>query len=888
MAFDAGELVARLLLDTTEFDAKVDAAIAKSRELSGDITATASIDTARFDADAAAIAALKAALESPIVVPVRTDGGGSGGGGGWILPIPGGGSGGSGGAGSGGGSSGGGGGSSGGSGLLGRASGLEEARLLSMMGVPTRMASALALGAPVIISFAATLFEAAAGMTALGIAAAPTLYAIGSGVSTINAANDALAAAIPGTIGWSTALSGVATAWAGIDPQLQGAVAGIENLLQSGGGPLGQQVQGWVAGLITNLTNGLAGKGNSIFAPLILAAEKAFTSIPHTFEQAMGWSSAASGAGSFLTALAKDVGPAVTLMTQFGAEILRILTGIAQIGAGGQGMALLDQFLATVADLLHTGLFAGFVQGFVTVDRVALTLLDHLLKVLSIVNALDRIGIVKFAAEVLGAAYGMYRIARVLGFIDKTGALVIPGVVGGAAPAAAAADVAPVAAVAGVGAAADVAAVDASAAGAAGATTFFRGFLGALTTGPGLAVLAGTAAVVAFAKYAVPFLAQGSAADIARNKAWAAATTPAAEYASSITGWAPYIHLYGAHYAPPSHSASIAAQIAAFGTGVNFNAATRGTIQYNNALLGAIPTTGHMTSALQGLLTASEQIGGGLQKAAYGTGLFTNLTVAHAQTVSGALAGMASRSGTLEGWYNNVESMLQRHISPAFISYLVNQAPQDIGMAAHATTAQLNQMMVGWYTATELGGMATDRNFLQMTQYIENELKTTTGAAHEAAVQIAIALKLPIPGIESAWQIALARIAAMIGATAAQAAALMASQPITFLHTRPPPGTVASILTPPAPPLSSAAAIAAAANAAAYARAHHGLAASSVGLSGLNTGGSLRSYQTIHIHVDARGSTNPAATTAMVTAGVQSTIPKLRLAISQGAGVVLE
>lgn len=779
---------------------------------------------------------------------------------------------------------GGGGGGTASGGFMGRAANLEEARILRALGVGSNLAGGIAMAMPVLLSLGGALFVAAAGMTALGIAAAPTATEIGKGVQAVDQANTALSQAVPGTTQWASALQGVSSAWAGIDPALQGSVAQILHLF-SGGSPVGNQVQNWLTGDISAITGFLSGhRATSMLMPLMRAAEGAVNSIPGVISRTMGWGSSGAGAGGFLSFIARDVRPATDGLAQLAGELLRIVSALAQMGTGGEGLRLLDETAKTVADLLHAGLVQGFFHGFVEVDRVVLSILDNVVKIVDTIDGSSKSHSFTTLGEGLGAAYGVWRMARLFGMAggpsgtSRTGRLILGG--GGASAAEA-------------GASGAVAA-DATAATEGGVT--------------GIAGPWGIAAIGAFL-----------AANYVSQRALAAGSHHP-NSGGGILGWLyRFHHRYpvhpmhgpawlwdrGVHYVGGAGVDAANAIAGIFGAhdplgpglgtpGAPPNAwaayrslpvqnvglqGTRAAYQYRLALEGATLASRGLYEATQNLITADEQIGGALAHAAYGTGQFTKLAISAPQSFASMVSNLRGRNTALEGWANDAQMLLRKGANPQFISDLAAQAPQDLATMAHATTAQMHAMMLAWNTQLILGQLAVKQNFRQMTSYIAGLLNTTSGVAHQAALNIARALMLPIPGIEGAWRAATNSLAFMIGSTASQAQRLMSSaQGALVIHAAhlphralggPVSALQAYLVGERGPEL--------------FVPGQSGAIVPNSAIGGSPSAGTGPSVQ-VNLYIDATGATDPASVQRAVKSAAASVIPQLRQAVKQGIG----
>lgn len=782
------------------------------------------------------------------------------------------------------------GGGAGGSGFLGRAANLEEGRIYQAMGMGANAAGALALATPVLLSFASTLAVAAASMTALGIAAAPTALAIGQGVSAVNQANTALEQAVPGTTQWASALQGVSTAWAGINPQLQGSVQSILSLF-SGHSALGSQVQGFVKGDVVSITSWLQGAMNhGTFSPLILAAEKAFNSIPGTFSKAMGWSSPGAGISQFVAFLARDTGPAIRSLTELAAQVVRIGAALAHLGEGGQGMALLVQAAKDLADILSSGAIMGFFRGFVAVDRAALSLLTTALRLVGVLGPLGHSAGTVQMGQVAGYGYGLYRLFRLTPFYRGGGASTAGGV------------------------SAEGAALGGGAAGgAAGSGATVGGIALADVVPPIVAGLLANAAAHRLHRWAsahthgtlhdVFHPPPNATPDASALDIWNAA----AKYVGGGTAAAidNVLGLFGFHGDPLANpfGRPTAAQLASERNAAAWQSynrypvstigltATANSIAYRDALqFGKLPgARAHLPPALAALLTSGEQIGGGLVGAVGSTAPFAALARAAAASYGQMVANLQAHNSRLQSWAQDAQKLLREGVNPGFVASVANTMPQDLATLADRSTAQIHRMVLMWEENLMMSrALAKAKGgILGLTTYITRQLFSTVPVIHQAAVQIGRALGLPIPGIISMWRYATNQIALLIQGTAAQATYLMShaqsSMGERYMHGlgyryglsghRAAGGPVSAL--------------------SAYLVGEKGPEVFVPGQSGYivpnqsfgrSSGGAPQVSVTFYI--DATGATNPAATKQQVQQALDATWPKVRQAIKQGVGKI--
>jgi hypothetical protein len=83
---------------------------------------------------------------------------------------------------------------------------------------------------------------------------------------------------------------------------------------------------------------------------------------------------------TFLGRLAKSVGPALAGFTSIAQSILQVLSALAKIGIGGQGMIVLADTVRLAANIISSALVVGVIEGIVMVDRALLTAVSGILR----------------------------------------------------------------------------------------------------------------------------------------------------------------------------------------------------------------------------------------------------------------------------------------------------------------------------------------------------------------------------------------------------------------------------------------------------------------------------------------------------------------------------
>ncbi len=229
---------------------------------------------------------------------------------------------------------------------------------------------------PEIVGFATALFSVGAGFAALGVASIGAVSDIYQGTTAVGNATNAIAAAIPGTTQWTQGVGQLGQAWSAIPTALQPAVSGIRKILAGfGNSPMAGEIQGFLGAQVGTIGS-LLGSGGSTFAPLILATQRAMQTVEGIIKHAMG-----SGAlTNLVSGLAKMVGPATVELVQMGGALVKIGAGFAKAVQDGKGMEMLVTLLRSIAQVVNSSLFSGFIAGWVDFDRLLSTALGLLAK----------------------------------------------------------------------------------------------------------------------------------------------------------------------------------------------------------------------------------------------------------------------------------------------------------------------------------------------------------------------------------------------------------------------------------------------------------------------------------------------------------------------------
>lgn len=236
------------------------------------------------------------------------------------------------------------------------------------------------------------------GFGALGIASIGAATDIIKGQQAVSAAQNAIAAAIPGTTQWQAGVVQLGQAWSGIPAILQPAVNAINNMLQGmGTSPMATEIQRFLGGQAVTI-GALFSKGGNVFAPLIYAAQRALVTVEGIFSHMAG-----SGALTrFVDTMAKMVGPAAVEFAQLFIAIVQIAGAFAKAVTDGQGMEVIVNLFQTLAQLLSSNFMQGFIAGWVDFDRVVSVVIGLLLHVIE--------GVTQFG----NSAHGL---GTVLGFL---------------------------------------------------------------------------------------------------------------------------------------------------------------------------------------------------------------------------------------------------------------------------------------------------------------------------------------------------------------------------------------------------------------------------------------------------------------------------------------
>lgn len=249
---------------------------------------------------------------------------------------------------------------------------------------------------PEIIGLGTALGSVAIGFGVLGVASIGTASDIMTGFKAVSGAQNAIAAAIPGTQAWTTAVGQLGAAWSAIPTADQPAVAAINKLTQAfGHTPLAAELQGFWGAQAQTIGKMFSGAG-STFAPLILATERALQTIESKITSMMG----SGGLTRLVDAIAKMVGPATVELAQLLYAVMQIGVGFAKAVQAGAGMETLVSIFRTLASIVNTSFFQGFITGWVDFDRLISTALGLLFRLISVFSSAT--GSAKGLATALG------------------------------------------------------------------------------------------------------------------------------------------------------------------------------------------------------------------------------------------------------------------------------------------------------------------------------------------------------------------------------------------------------------------------------------------------------------------------------------------------------
>ncbi len=238
---------------------------------------------------------------------------------------------------------------------------------------------------PEIIGLAAAIGSVAAGFVVLGVASIGAATDIMAGFKAVSTAQNAIAAAIPGTTQWTSAVVKLGTAWSTIPAALQPAVSSINKMMQGfGNTPMAKEIQGFLGAQAGTIASMFA-HGGSTFAPLILATQRAIQTVEGMFQKMMG-----SGAMAGLVhSLSLMVGPALVELVQLGTALLRIGVGFAKAIQGGEGMQTLVDIFRLLANIANSSLFQGFIAGWTDFDRILAEVVGGVFKLAGMLSSLD-------------------------------------------------------------------------------------------------------------------------------------------------------------------------------------------------------------------------------------------------------------------------------------------------------------------------------------------------------------------------------------------------------------------------------------------------------------------------------------------------------------------
>ena len=544
---------------------------------------------------------------------------------------------------------------------------------------------------PEIVGFAAALVSVGAGFTALGVASIGAGVDIAKGFSAVSAAQNAIAAAIPGTTQWTAGVKALGNAWSQIPTALQPAVAGINRMMQGfGKSPMATEIQGFLGAQVGTIGKLLSGGGNT-FAPLILATQRAIDTVESMFQHAMGSGTLTALVGS----LAKMVGPATVELMQMAGALVHLAAGFARAVQGGRGMQAVVTILRSLAGIVNSSLFGGFIAGWVDFDRIISTVLGLIFKLIS---TLTNLGVnLRGIGTVLGfAASAILTVKSALFLLGK----------------------------AGIGSAESLstfgATVSSLALKAAGVGLIAVGITG----------LAGNIATLLHTSNPLEtmFSKVGNLLGFVSNKAGQSISTIHG-YRVQLSAAIPITqHLSAAMDLLVRSEQSIGASIGGLANGFQKWTMTAAT---------AAPTATTVASAFNAVQAS-----------------VTKAT----DSVNALIGTLQAKNQNLASWAADAQILIKRGMDPAAVAALAQSAPQDLASMVKGTTSQLQNMNVQWAQQMMLAQMSGQKGVQGLIAAITKGLKsgtpTTKAAAAALAAQLGKAINVPFTGsLQSVQQI---------------------------------------------------------------------------------------------------------------------------------------
>ena len=544
---------------------------------------------------------------------------------------------------------------------------------------------------PEIVGFAAALVSVGAGFTALGVASIGAGVDIAKGFSAVSAAQNAIAAAIPGTTQWTAGVKALGNAWSQIPTALQPAVAGINRMMQGfGKSPMATEIQGFLGAQVGTIGKLLSGGGNT-FAPLILATQRAIDTVESMFQHAMGSGTLTALVGS----LAKMVGPATVELMQMAGALVHLAAGFARAVQGGRGMQAVVTILRSLAGIVNSSLFGGFIAGWVDFDRIISTVLGLIFKLIS---TLANLGVnLRGIGTVLGfAASAILTVKSALFLLGK----------------------------AGIGSAESLstfgATVSSLALKAAGVGLIAVGITG----------LAGNIATLLHTSNPLEtmFSKVGNLLGFVSNKAGQSISTIHG-YRVQLSAAIPITqHLSAAMDLLVRSEQSIGASIGGLANGFQKWTMTAAT---------AAPTATTVASAFNAVQAS-----------------VTKAT----DSVNALIGTLQAKNQNLASWAADAQILIKRGMDPAAVAALAQSAPQDLASMVKGTTSQLQNMNVQWAQQMMLAQMSGQKGvqglISAITQGIAHGTPTTRAAATALATQLGKAINVPFTGsLQSVQQI---------------------------------------------------------------------------------------------------------------------------------------
>lgn len=519
----------------------------------------------------------------------------------------------------------------GGTGGGGGGGGLGQGALAAAGGVATFLHVSHLL-MPEIIGLGTALGSVAIGFGALGIASMGTARQIYAGYSAVNTAQLAINTAIPGTQAWTTAVGQLGAAWSGIPTALQPAVSSIQKLMAGfANSPMHSEIVGFLGAQAGTIQHMFSGAG-STFAPLILATERALQTIESKIQSMMG----SGGLTRLVDAIAKMVGPATVELAQLLYAVMQIGVGFAKAVQAGAGMETLVSIFRTLASIVNTSFFQGFITGWVDFDRLISTALGLLFRLISVFSSATG------SAKGLATALGFI----VSGLVAVKSGMYVFGLLSGQA---------------GKTAAATAAAANGTERVATAFETAQARLTSFLTKAAGIGLIA----------YGINGLIS---------------------QVSQLTGITDPLTSAWNHVASALGLASNGAK-STIDTLQGYTAQLNGPIYVTGQLSNAMDVLVRSEQGIGGTLGGMANGFQNLQVNALGAGQAVSTVE---DSVNTLLSNLQQKNQDLTQWAVDAQTLIKRGMDPTAVASLAQQAPQDLASMVTATTGQLQKMNVQW------------------------------------------------------------------------------------------------------------------------------------------------------------------------------------------------